>query len=92
MEDKIRAEIIVEGLVQGVGFRYFVYQNALTLGLKGYVKNRWDGTVYLIAEGQRTSIDTLKSILQKGPMMSHVEKVSINLGTVTNDFEDFEIR
>ncbi|TAL68594.1 MAG: acylphosphatase [Bacteroidetes bacterium] len=92
MEENIRAELIVEGLVQGVGFRYYVYQHAVTLGLKGYVKNRWDGTVYVIAEGEKSSIELMKNYLQKGPMMSHVEKVIANYSNITNDYTEFEIR
>ena len=46
-----RAEIIVNGLVQGVGFRYFVYREARDLELKGFVKNLYTGEVFTAAEG-----------------------------------------
>lgn len=46
-----RLYAVVEGRVQGVGFRYFTQERAVLLGLNGWVRNRWNGTVELIAEG-----------------------------------------
>ncbi|OGU13574.1 MAG: hypothetical protein A2X61_02085 [Ignavibacteria bacterium GWB2_35_12] len=92
MEEHIRAEFIVEGLVQGVGFRYFVYHTAQSLGLKGFTRNLWDGTVYVIAEGNKQSVEQLHKQLQKGPMMAHVESIQVEYNKPANEFEGFEIR
>ncbi len=66
---------IVSGVVQGVGFRYFVYRNAVELGIKGYVRNKRDGTVEVVAEGDEEKLEELKKLLYKGPTFSIVDSV-----------------
>ena len=51
---EVRAEIVVNGLVQGVGFRYFVMREAQKLELKGFVKNLYSGEVLTVIEGYKT--------------------------------------
>jgi acylphosphatase len=92
MENTIRAEFIVSGLVQGVGFRYYVFHNATSLGLNGFTRNLWDGTVYVIAEGDKHSIGQLHNHLRIGPMMAHVKSVQVEYDNPTNEFEIFDIR
>lgn len=93
MEKKIvRAEILVSGLVQGVGFRYFVYQHAKNLGLKGYTKNLYSGEVYTIAEGSKEYLEELVNKLKIGPMHAHVKDYSVKWTESKNEFSDFEIR
>ncbi|MBI5326007.1 MAG: acylphosphatase [Ignavibacteriae bacterium] len=92
MAEIFRAELIAEGLVQGVGFRYFVFQHAKILGLRGYVQNRWDGTVLTVAEGDKISIEQLKKYLQTGPMMAHVNNVKVTYYDSIGEFNGFEIR
>ncbi|MHC1739227.1 MAG: acylphosphatase [Ignavibacteriaceae bacterium] len=87
-----RAEIIVNGLVQGVGFRYFVYRNAMRLGLKGYVKNRYTGEVLTAVEGEKWAIDELYKIIKTGPQYSSVKKSNITWVSYNNEFSIFEIR
>ena len=53
----------VRGWVQGVGFRYFVVENALTLGLRGYVRNARDGSVEVLAQGSRPALERLLALL-----------------------------
>ena len=87
-----RAEILVSGLVQGVGFRYFVYRKAEKLGLKGYVKNLYSGEVYAVVEGERAQIEELFIQMKIGPMHSHVSGSSIKWTDFRNEFKSFEIR
>lgn len=88
-----RIKYNVIGLVQGVGFRYFTYRNAIQLGIKGYVKNRFDGSVEGIAESDNLSIDRFINLLKQGPSRSRVEKVHISSEEIdTYSFEDFTIR
>lgn len=87
-----RAKFIIAGHVQGVGFRYFVYRNAISLGLTGFVRNVFDGTVEVVCEGNRDSIEKLRKILNKGPSMSRVEKVKVLYETATSEFSEFNIR
>jgi acylphosphatase len=87
-----RAEIIVNGLVQGVGFRYFVYRNAVRLNLKGYVKNLYTGEVVTEAEGEKWAIEELFKEIKKGPQYSRVKNSSIVWTSYNNEFSIFEIR
>ena len=65
----------VRGLVQGVGFRYFVQRAAADLGLTGYVKNLEDGRVEVYAVGTEEKLAELARRLWKGPAYSHVRGV-----------------
>ena len=62
MKDNVRAEIVVGGLVQGVGFRYYAYQEAELRGLKGYVKNLYSGQVHSVVEGEKEFKDVAYKI------------------------------
>jgi Acylphosphatases len=70
---KARAEIIVEGLVQGVGYRAFAKRVADKLGLKGYAENLPDGTVKIIVEGEKDQIEDFIEECRRGPPLSEVE-------------------
>lgn len=65
----------VRGLVQGVGFRYFVYRAAQELGLTGYVKNLDDGRVEVYAVGSEDQLSELARRLWKGPAHADVRSV-----------------
>ncbi len=88
----VRAEIIVGGRVQGVGFRYFVLRNALQLGIKGYVKNLITGEVLTVAEGERFKLEELAKLIKIGPTYSDVKKFKVAWLEATNEFENFEVR
>ena len=63
MENKVRKELIFHGIVQGVGFRYTAAQEARALGLTGFVKNQYDGTVRMEVQGRPGDIaDLIRSI------------------------------
>ena len=87
-----RAEIIVNGLVQGVGFRYFVYREAKVLGLKGFVNNVYTGEVLTVAEGEKALVEELINKLKVGPMHAAVKDCFIEWKETTNEFNTFEIR
>jgi acylphosphatase len=86
------AEIIVEGLVQGVGFRAYAQRRASMLGLAGYVMNLKDGRVRVHAEGSRDLLEELARHLEKGPPLSRVERVSTRWLLPTGRFSAFGIR
>jgi acylphosphatase len=67
---------IVYGLVQGVGFRYFVLREARALGLGGFVCNQPDGSVEVVAEGPSGQLAALEARLREGPALSAVERVA----------------
>jgi len=66
---------VVQGRVQGVGYRYFVLRNAEQLGLAGYARNMPDGTVEVLAEGDANALDELEERLREGPSFAHVSGV-----------------
>ena len=85
-------KIIVSGLVQGVGFRYFVLRNAMDLGLKGYTKNQYDGTVLTEVEGEKYLIEELFNKLKVGSMHSDVRDIKIVWKSYAGEFATFEIK
>ena len=62
----IRIKLIVKGLVQGVGFRFFTKLTSTKLNITGYVKNLDNGDVLIEAQGTRSNLDKLKVQLYKG--------------------------
>jgi acylphosphatase len=71
----------IHGRVQGVGFRWFVRETARELNLRGWVRNRPDGAVEVVAAGDPLSIRKLRIALDKGPDGARVEKVKELDGT-----------
>jgi len=66
---------LVRGRVQGVGFRWFVEAEARGLGIAGWVRNNADGTVEVLAIGNREQLSNLRSRLQRGPRAARVDNV-----------------
>lgn len=84
-------QFFVFGRVQGVGFRFFTLQEAKQIGVTGYVKNREDGSIAVVAQGSEAQIQQLRLWLSKGPRTSQVERV-IEQNYQTNErFEQFVI-
>jgi len=67
--------IKVYGRVQGVGYRYFVEKHALQLGLSGWVRNRSDGSVEIMAEGSSEDLSVFLDWCKKGPLFGSVSKI-----------------
>ena len=86
-----RLHAVVRGDVQGVGFRYFVQRRAQQLGLKGWVRNNDDGSVELVAEGERERLEQLKLALQEGPRMARVDRVDTRWSAATGNLRGFEL-
>lgn len=84
--------IIVSGLVQGVGFRYFIYREAKTLGLTGYAKNLPTGQVEIIASGEKGLIDELVKTTRVGPSHASVSDVQLEEIETPETFKDFGMR
>lgn len=89
--NSVGAEIRVEGQVQGVGFRFYSHRLASGLNLKGWVKNDYDGSVVVRAEGDRSQIEELISGLKVGPRTAIVNDVKITWLPFSGKFKDFEI-
>lgn len=83
--------ITVFGRVQGVGFRYHTKQIAQQLGMKGFVKNEPDGSVYIEAEGAADKMHEFIAWCRKGPGFSQVENVLLEEGKIKK-FKFFEVK
>jgi len=86
-----RLHAIVEGIVQGVSFRYYTVRKARNLGLTGWVANRWDGKVETVAEGPREKLETFLTFLHQGSPSAVVSRVVPQWGKATGNFADFRI-
>ncbi len=84
--------IMITGRVQGVGFRWFVARAAHRLGVSGYVRNLYDGSVEIHAEGERQAIDHFISEVRVGPSSAMVETLETDWMQPTQEFSSFEIR
>ncbi|MBK9098096.1 MAG: acylphosphatase [bacterium] len=89
---EVRAEIIVNGLVQGVGYRYFVVREAQKLGLKGFTQNLYTGEVLTVVEGEKAIVDELINKLKVGPIHASVKLCKVDWQEPKNEFTDFEVR
>jgi acylphosphatase len=91
-DQQARLHARVHGNVQGVGFRYFTLENAHRLDLTGWVRNRRDGTVEVVAEGSRDDLDELLKKLRRGPRAHTTSNVDPEWGEASGDFDRFRVR
>ena len=91
MAETVRMHLIVEGRVQGVGFRYFVADLAIEMGILGWVRNRWDGSVEVMAEGERSTLDRFLAGVRRGPRAAFVSQVKESWDASTGEFDDFRV-
>jgi len=82
---------VVRGIVQGVGFRFFAERTARGLGLRGWVRNRPDGSVETVAEGEDAAVSEYLAWLERGPATARVEEVTVDEATAEG-FTRFEVR
>ena len=87
----VGATVIVKGVVQGVGYRYFCYQKATNLGLTGSVKNRPDHSVEIALEGDRSAVEALIKDLRVGPSSASVADIEVVWAKYTGQMTRFEI-
>jgi len=86
-----RVHCIVSGDVQGVGFRAWVVHHAHALGVSGWVKNRRDGAVEVVAEGVRKDLEELVKRCRSGPDVAWVEQVDVRWERATGEHKGFEV-
>lgn len=88
-----RVHILVEGLVQGVGFRWFVARRAESLGIKGWVRNLPDGKVEIEAEAERSLLEELINLVKVGPRSARVTNLRLEwLEQSSPSHTNFQIR
>ena len=84
--------VIITGKVQGVGFRNFTQLNAKQLGVNGYAKNLPNGTVEVVAEGNKVQLDALVALLKEGPRYARVDSLDVDERPFTGEYKTFGIR
>jgi len=89
---EVRAEIVVNGLVQGVGYRYYVVREGQKLGLKGYTQNLYTGEVLTVVEGEKAIVEEMIKKLRVGPIHASVKTCKVDWQEPKNEFTDFEVR
>ena len=87
-----RLRAVIQGRVQGVGFRYFTADRAQDLHVTGWVRNVGDSEVEVTAEGEQGALEALLAALRVGPSMAHVEDVHAVWLPYAGEFKDFHIR
>jgi acylphosphatase len=92
VDDMKRVRIIVKGVVQGVGFRYFTMQLARDYGITGWVRNCADGSVEVEAEGEEIIVESFIKDLKIGPHSADVTGVTVQPLSPSQDRRGFHIR
>ena len=88
--DLVTKRLRIEGLVQGVGFRYFMQRRARSLGVTGWVRNRADGSVEAVVQGSTDTIAAIIALARRGPPSARVTDVRIS--DTEGRFEEFDLR
>ena len=87
-----RVRVVVGGRVQGVGFRFFTRREAERLGVRGWVRNRDDGSVEAHFEGDDAAVDTLIACVRRGPSHAAVSRLELRACDGDRALDGFEIR
>jgi acylphosphatase len=88
----VAKRLLIEGRVQGVGFRFFAEERAAVEGVHGYVRNLPDGRVEVFIEGDDQSVERVERALRRGPPGARVERVEVELAAPTGRATGFSIR
>ena len=91
-EGPARLEAVVRGRVQGVGFRYYILREANRLGLVGWVANESDGSVRLVAEGDRVDLDRLAERVSIGPAGAAIADLDVRWTAAQGGWSGFSVR
>ena len=90
MESELRLDLVIEGRVQGVGYRYSAKMKAESLGIRGSVQNLRDGSVFVTAQGEKDAMGNFVRWCYKGPpgaIVRNIEKVQGK----TEEFREFRV-
>ena len=91
MQKQVRAHAIISGRVQDVFFRMETQRAAGRFGVFGWVRNRPDGSVEAVFEGQQQAVDAVLQWCQEGPNLAVVKNVEVKWLDFTGEFESFDI-
>jgi acylphosphatase len=88
----VRAHVIISGRVQGVFFRMETLEEARKTGVSGWVKNKHDGSVEAVFEGEKALVDNVIQWCRKGPPASRVDNIKLEWKPYTGELSGFSIR
>jgi acylphosphatase len=88
----MRLSLSIRGRVQGVGYRYFAQEAAEALGVVGWVRNGWDGSVEVEAQADERTLDTFCDRLREGPTLAYVVEVQRHEVAAVDGEAAFEVR
>jgi acylphosphatase len=91
MADKVRVQVVIEGRVQGVFFRASTRDEARARGLTGWVRNRPDGRVEALFEGDQRVVENMLAWCHKGPPYAYVDRVEVERQPFVGDQMDFRV-
>ncbi|MBU0520028.1 acylphosphatase [bacterium] len=83
--------LLIEGRVQGVGFRYFALKCAQKLNVTGWVRNNFDGTVEIEVEGDRSAVEEYIAKIKLGPTWGNVKDLSVEYKSYEGKYSSFEV-
>ena len=90
--DLVQIHVLIEGRVQGVGFRYFILEKARGLEVTGWVRNTFDDKVEVLAEGFKDQIAVFLEELKKGPRQALITKFIVETNDPCSKFAGFSMR
>lgn len=91
MSEVVGVHVLIEGRVQGVGFRFFTKEHAQKLGLTGWVRNTFDGNVEAYAEGLKEDLEIWLTHLQRGPRSAYVTNIRKEWSIAQGKFRNFQV-
>lgn len=92
MTENVRARAVIRGRVQGVAFRFETQWAAERIGVRGWVRNRPDGTVEAVFEGERVRVEEMLAWCRRGPALARVAAVDVQWEDCRGDLAEFRIR
>lgn len=88
----IAVQLYISGRVQGVNYRYSTVQQAVSLGVHGWVRNLSDGRVEAFLEGEQKAVDKLVDWCHHGPPMAHITNVELHKKEYSGKYDDFTVK
>ena len=89
---RVARRYVIDGRVQGVGFRWFAHDTAAREGVHGWVRNLADGRVEVMAEGESSAVERLEVAIRRGPSSARVDAVDVEEHAPAGRVTGFEIR
>ena len=90
--EQVRAKVLLDGRVQGVGLRYHTQEQALSLGLTGFVRNLTDGRVEVVFEGPADQVDALLTWFQGDHHQARIDTIALRYEEPEGRFSTFNVR